>query len=176
MGRAKTLISPEEYLSMSFGEREPEYVRGELIYRPMPDGIHGHLQGLLIVLLSGALRSLGYRITPETRSQLGADNFRLPDIAVFGPDQPFQVVPTEPPVIAVEIISKDERYSEILQKLEDYRSWGVRHIWTVDPRRRRLSVLTEQGHKDVDWLELPGTPFRVNMDELLRDLPADALS
>ena len=124
MGRAKTLISPEEYLSMSFGERDPEYVRGELIYKPMPDGIHGHLQGLLIVLLSGALRCLGYRITPETRSQLEADNFRLPDIAVFGPDQPFQVVPTEPPVIAVEIISKDERYSEILQKLEDYRSWA----------------------------------------------------
>jgi len=123
MSRARTVISPEEYLSMSFGEREPEYVRGELIYKPMPDRIHGHIQLLLGSLLLGELRPHGYDVVTETRSRLAYDNFRLPDIAVFGPEQPFKVLPTQPPLVAVEIISKDERHSEILQKLDEYRAW-----------------------------------------------------
>ena len=169
------MISPEEYLSMSFGEREPEYVRGELIYKPMPDAIHGYVHAVLTTMLATLLRPLGYRTLLETRSRLAYENFRLPDIAVFAPGQPFKVLPTEPPLITIEIISKDQKYSEMLQKLEDYRAWGVKHIWTVDPRRKRLAILEQNGQKEVDALALPGTDFRVTIDELLQDVPPEAL-
>jgi Uma2 family endonuclease len=174
-GAGKTLISPEEYLSMSFDEREPEYVRGELIYKPMPDAVHGTVQMTFGVLLYLALKRLGFAIMSETRSRLAVDNFRLPDIAVFGPNQPFENVPTVPPLVAIEIISKDQPYSQMMQKLEDYRSWGVQHIWTVDPRRRRLAVFTQEGLKDVEVLALPGTEFKADIDQLLKDVPPAAL-
>ena len=173
-GTGKTLISPEEYLSMSFDEREPEYVRGELIYKPMPDAIHGTVQITLGVLLYLALKGLGYAVMSQTRSRLAADNFRLPDLAVFGPEQPFEKIPTSPPLVAIEIISKDQKYSEMLQKLEDYRDWGVQHIWTVDPRRKRMSVFTDEGLKNVDVLQLPGTEFSVRLEQLLKDVPLAA--
>ena len=43
----KASISPAEYLAMHFTEREPEYVRGELQSKPMPDIVHGLIQILL---------------------------------------------------------------------------------------------------------------------------------
>lgn len=168
------MISPEEYLSMSFGEREPEYVRGELIYKPMPDRLHGRIQAVLSSKLLNALPH-GYDVVTETRSRLAVDNFRLPDIAVFAPGQPFELLPTEPPLITIEIISKDQKYSEMLQKLEDYRAWGVKHIWTVDPRRKKLAVLEQNGQKEVEVLAVPGTDFRVTIEDLLRDIPPAAL-
>ena len=169
-GAARTLISPEEYLSMSFGDREPEYVRGELIYKPMPDYAHSFLQMILGTMLNNALLPLGYNVLSEIRSRLAADNYRLPDVAVYGPDQAVEPVPTQPPVIAIEIISKDENHSHILEKLDDYQAWGVPNIWTVDPRRRKLSVFVDSTLKNVESLSLPGTPFEVRMAELLKHL------
>ena len=174
-GAARTLITPEEYLSMEFDGREPEYVRGELIYKPMPDFVHGYIQALLAALLVTALRPGGYRVLTELRTQLAPDNFRLPDVAVFGPGQSVELVPTRAPLVAVEIISKDERHSAILEKLEDYEAWGVANIWTVDPIRRRLSVFSGDTLKHVDAVELPGTAFSITIDELLKDLPQGLL-
>jgi Uma2 family endonuclease len=114
---------------MSFGDREPKYVRGELIEKPMPDPFHGVIQATLVWLLMNALRARGFRVTVETRSKLAADNYRLPDVAVFAPGQPFEQVPSEPPLIALEVVSEDERYSLLLLKLKEYSNWGVPHIW-----------------------------------------------
>ena len=175
MAAAKTLITPEEYLAMSFDEREPEYVRGELVYKPMPDYAHSAVQALLTTLLMMSLRSLRYRVLTELRTQLAEDNFRLPDIAVYGPDQAAEPVPSHPPLVAIEIISKDESYTRMLQKLEDYQAWGVPNIWTVDPRRRKLSVFTADALKNVEVLSLAGTGFEVRIEQLLEDLPPNVL-
>ena len=169
---AKTLISPDEYLAMTFGEREPEYVRGEVVERPMPDYVHSAIQALLVMLLA-PLRPQGFRILTEVRTRLAEDNYRLPDVAVFGPEHAPELVPSAAPLVAVEIVSKDERYSVLLEKLEDYAVWGVRHIWVVDPMRRRLSVYTSDGLRNVVSLRFEGVEVR--MDELLRDIPADLL-
>src|SRR5271169_1419648 len=72
------LFSAEQYLATHFGEREPEFVRGELVHRPMPTWLHGRLQHLLSVRLHG----VGFCGT-EVRMRLAADLFRIPDVAVF---------------------------------------------------------------------------------------------
>lgn len=43
-----------------------------------------------------------------------------------------------PPLIAIEILSPDDRLSEVRNKLEEYRAWGVAHVWLADPHSRRL--------------------------------------
>ena len=35
--------------------------------------------------------------------------------------------------------------ADVLKKLEEYRLWGVPHIWIVDPWRRTLSVYDKEG-------------------------------
>jgi Uma2 family endonuclease len=36
------------------------------------------------------------------------------------------------------ILSPADRLTEVREKLEEYRAWGVPHIWLVDPHSRRL--------------------------------------
>ena len=164
-------MSPAEYLAMHFPEREPEYVRGKLRDKPTPDWIHGMLQARLCWMLLAALQPLGFNVGSEVRCKLGEENFRLPDVAVFPPGQPTDLLPDSPPFVAVEIVSKDEKYTELLEKLEDYRTWGIPNIWVVDPWRKRLSVFDQSGLRNVDALSLPEQKFETGVDELLKDLP-----
>jgi Uma2 family endonuclease len=45
-----------------------------------------------------------------------------------------------PPVLVVEIISRANRRSRILQKVDIYLSAGVKAVWVVYPRRRRVRI------------------------------------
>ena len=43
------------------------------------------------------------------------------------------------PELIVEIVSPNDRWTQITAKLEDYFSIGVELVWLVDPQRRRVS-------------------------------------
>lgn len=78
------------------------------------------------------------------------DGARTPDVMFYtkerieryrqqDPDwqrKPFVLVPD----LVVEIISKNDRYSEVEEKVEHYLADGVRLIWVLDPRRKRVIV------------------------------------
>ena len=70
----------------------------------------------------------------------------------------------------VEIISKDDRYLDLMQKLEEYREWGVRHIWVIDPSTQRFSMYTELGLQNVSSLGLSDYPFHLTPAELFANL------
>lgn len=135
-GDSPTLISPEEYLSMSFGDREPEYVRGQLIYRPMPDYAHAFIQMMLGSMLIQALSAPGLYRTRRPLLAPGAGQLPLSGHRRLRSRTTRGASSFGAPHIAIEIISKDESHSEMLQKLEDYQTWGVANTWTVDPRRK----------------------------------------
>lgn len=156
---------------MHFPDQEPEYVHGELRYKPIPDRIHGKLQALLGTLFAAQLGQFGFSAESEVRCKLSSDIYRLPDVAVFGPDHPEDLLPDVPPLVVIEIVSRDEKYTELLEKLEDYRTWGVKNIWVVDPWRWRLSVFDNSGLHDVEALRLSEPRFEVNPDQLFRNLP-----
>ena len=44
---------------------------------------------------------------------------------------------------------------EIHEKLEEYRHWGIRHIWLVDPASQNFSVYDDAGLREVPVLVLP---------------------
>ncbi|MCP6756852.1 Uma2 family endonuclease, partial [Klebsiella pneumoniae] len=58
------------------------------------------------------------------------------------------------PFIAIEILSLDDRMTEVRGKLEEYRAWGVPHVWLVDPHSRRLYTCDEGLH-EVESLRVP---------------------
>ena len=70
----------------------------------------------------------------------------------------------------VEIVSKDDRYLDVMQKLEEYREWGVPNIWVIDPSTRRFSMYTELGLQNVSSLSLSDYPFQLTPAELFADL------
>src|ERR1700691_6012985 len=141
------LITAERYLSTPF-EYEPELVRGEIVERPLPNKSHSRIQQLLAVLL----HRIGF-CYPELRMSVAQNSYRIPDIAVFE-HEPEGEIPDSPPLLIVEIVSPDDRFQDLMQKLQDYRGWGVANIWIVDRLLKTLCVF-DGGLIERQCLELP---------------------
>ena len=164
----KAQITAEQYLHMTF-EHDAEFVRGELVERAMQNYFYGRIETLLSSLFE-ALRS-PYRLyaCSSVRMRLAPDLYRIPGIAAFV-TPPDGVVPHEPPLVVVEILSPDDRYYDLMQKLEEYRVWGVTNVWVVDPLAKRLALYTPSGIQYVSSLALADYPFELTPGILFSDL------
>ena len=134
---ASSAVSIKDYLQTSFPDLDREYRDGEILERSMPDYLHGKAQALLVVFFAMLRGRLPLFAASETRLQMGANKVLIPDVAVFYAVEP-ATQPVTPPLIAIEILSPDDRLSAVREKLEEYRAWGVPHVWLVDPHSRRL--------------------------------------
>jgi Uma2 family endonuclease len=95
--------------------------------------------------------------------------FRVADVAVFS-SRPVEDYPEQPPLVVVEIVSPDDRHHYLMEKLEEYRVWGVANIWVVDPLSKRLFIYTESGLQNVSSLALADYPFELTPAILFSDL------
>lgn len=161
----KAFTTPEQYLATHF-EREPELVHGELVERPLPTFSHGNIQLVLGSRLLAFARTHGMFIAVEVRMRLDHDLYRIPDIAVWAGPEPPGRLPSSPPLVVVEVSSPDDRLYDLLQKLEEYRVWGVHHIWLVEPELKKFHVYDDGSLREVQRLELPQSGFAVTTVEL----------
>ncbi len=150
---SRTVLSVEDYLHTSFSDLDKEYRDGELVERSLPDYFHGKTQALLIGLFI-ALQSK-FKVFPcvETRVRIRTGLYLIPDVAVFYPEEPARI-PESPPLIAIEVLSQDDRLSAVRAKLQEYRDWGVPHVWLVDPELKRLYTC-DAGLVEVDRFTVP---------------------
>jgi Uma2 family endonuclease len=165
----KAQITAEQYLDMTF-EYEAEYVRGEIVKRSMPDLSHGRIQFLIAQALVPISRSHPLYPCFEVRMRVAPDVYRLPDAAVFAGELPKEGVPSTPPLVVIEILSKDDRYYDLMEKLEEYRVWGVPNIWVVDPMAKRFSIYADFGVQNVSTFALSDYPFELTPAALFSDL------
>jgi Uma2 family endonuclease len=165
----KTQIRSEDYLRMTF-EHDAEFVHGEIVERSMKDYIHGRLEFLLGAEFAKLIPNFSLHPCLEVRMKLARDIYRIPDFAVFGAAPSNQHVPDTPPLVVVEILSKDDRHLDLMQKLEEYRQWGVPHIWVIDPSTKRFSMYTDLGLQNVSSLRLSEHPFQLTPAELFANL------
>jgi Uma2 family endonuclease len=94
-------------------------------------------------------------ICPELRVKVAEDRYRVIDLAVYRKEEPAERFPSAPPWIAVEVLSPTDPTADTLQKMEEYRSWGLAHVWLIDPESRRLFVYDQSSLKRVNQFELP---------------------
>ena len=57
-----------------------------------------------------------------------------------------------------------------MQKLEEYRVWGVQNIWVIDPQTQRFSLYTEIGFQNVSSFSLPSYSFQLTRADLFSQL------
>jgi Uma2 family endonuclease len=134
---AKTGVSVEEYLRTSFPDLDREYRDGKLVERSSPDYPHGKVQGLISAFFAALRKTLQVHPCVETRMKLRSGLYLIPDVAVFYPTEPGRI-PENPPLVVIEVLSLDDRLAEVRDKLEEYKTWGVPHVWLVDPHLRRM--------------------------------------
>ena len=168
---AKTQIGVEEYLALAFSDRpEPDYVHGEVVERALPTPIHSQIQGALIVLLAALAQRAKLILLPELRVRIEPRLFRVVDLAVYRDRRPEGRYATEPAFIAIEIVSPDDKYYNLTQRLEDYRRWGVPHVWLIDPWLKRLYEYTEAGLLQRAGLAAPEIEFAVTAGQIFQEL------
>lgn len=147
-------IPVEQYLHTSFDNPDPEYRDGELVDRSPADTVHGSAHatvGAFFVLRS---RGLHLFACSSVRLKVREELYLVPDISVFWPDEPVLAFPDQPPLVVIEILSEYDRLAAVRSKLDEYRTWGVPHVWLVDPYLRKLYT-SDPGLTEVTTLRIP---------------------
>jgi Uma2 family endonuclease len=65
----------------------------------------------------------------EQRVQVCSARFRVPDVSIVLGSRPSEQILTSPPLVAIEILSKDDRVSEMQERIDDYLKFGIRYVW-----------------------------------------------
>jgi Uma2 family endonuclease len=179
------LMTAAELERLPRGRMRHELVRGEL--RTMPPASYGH--GSLTSRFDFSLRAhvdanqLGDVVTGDPGFQLSVDpdTVRAPDVAFISRERLEALGRVRgywpgPPDLAVEVISPNDLYTEVDEKVAEWLEHGTRLVFVVNPRRRTVAehrpgqpVRILSGD-DVLMAEdiLPG--WRLPLSDLFRDL------
>ena len=97
------------------------------------------------------------------RVQVQATRFRVPDVSVvLGPRPEGRIIRT-PPLLAIEVLSPDDRASDLQEKIDDYLAFGAVAVWVLDPRTRRAWSHTGDGAFEARDGVLRSEAFRIEV-------------
>ncbi len=166
-----TLISVQEYLSTTY-RPDRDFVDGELRERNLGELEHSLLQGATFAWFWTRQREWNVLPLVEQRIQVAPTRFRVPDVTVLRSDQPLEPIITTPPLILIEVLSKDDSLRSIRERVDDYLNFGVRHVWILDPASKRAYVCSPTGFQEPEqgMLAVPNTPIRLLLSELFDQL------
>lgn len=136
------LVPVADYLRTSY-EPYCEYVDGELRPKPPKDDESSSLLGALLVHLGARERVLELRVRPSRHLRISPTRYRIPDVSVFTRvDQ--QAATTIAPLVTVEIVSPDETWHELNDKIRDHLAMGVGTAIVVDPHSHTVFMASAQ--------------------------------
>ncbi len=165
------LVSVSEYLKTSY-RPDQEMLEGRLVERNVGEYDHSNLRGALIAWMRRRQREWNIRVLPEQRIQVSATRFRVPDVCVISREQEIEAVFTRPPLLCIEVLSKDDTLRSMQDRVDDYRAFGVPNIWVLDPVKRRAYVCTAGDFREPEGeiLEIARSPIRIALPDLFSDL------
>jgi len=155
------LISVAEYLSTSFPDGDREYLDGRVVERNVGQIDHGDMQTAIAVFLRTRYRHLWVAV--EIRVQVNPTRFRVPDVAVVPGQKPQGKVISAPPLLAVEVLSPDDRAADLQEKIDDYLAFGAAAVWVVDPQTRRGFIHTSAGSHEAKDGVLRSVEFGIDL-------------
>ena len=118
--------------------------------KPMPSENHAFIQTNLSIEFS---RQREFRTGSELTLELVPGDPKTPDLSVY-PRQPLNlrqdiVRRTDPPLLAVEIVSPSQGMQEIMDKVKFYHAHGVRSVWVVVPPLRAVTIFLPDGSQQI---------------------------
>jgi Uma2 family endonuclease len=129
-----------------------ELVQGELILMSPAGFEHGQIAINIGWALKAFVRShpIGVITGAETGFHIGhePDTVRAPDAAFIRrervPPMPVRGFFPEAPDLAVEVLSPNDRASEVLSKVRDWLNSGCLAVWVIDPETTTVTVYHSQ--------------------------------
>ena len=143
-----TQISVTEYLKTTY-RPDRDYVDGEVLERNLGEYEHSRPHMRLILFFGTREKEWRIRVVAEQRVQVKPTRFRIPDICVVLEDAPVESIFRQPPFLCIEILSKDDSFASLVERLDDYMAMGVANIWVIEPRTRRGYSYNANGFADA---------------------------
>jgi Uma2 family endonuclease len=170
MATARNLpISVSEYLHTSY-QPDCDYVDGIVEERNLGELDHAELQGAILAWFSTHRREWGIKAVPEIRVQISPSRFRIADVCLISTAAPREQIIQTPPLAVIEILSPEDRISRYRERLEDYRGMGVKHVWVVDPARRKGFDCSTGDWIEANDFAIPETPVELRLDAIFADI------
>ena len=167
-----TAVTPiEEYLAKTW-RPDREYIDGEIRERHLGEFDHADLQTALAAWLRSRRKHWTVRVVVEQRVQVQPTRFRIPDVAVIDGDSAIEAVITHPPLICIEVLSKDDPITRMKDRINDYAAFGVPDIWFFDPELRGVWICRPDS---MHWmtegiLHATGAEIAIPLHEIWDDL------
>ncbi len=157
---ATTMVPLAEYLDTTY-RPDRDWICGGVRERNVGEQPHATVQGFLNYFFRLHRERWGVRGFPEQRVQTSREHFRVADFCVVRRGVGFEPIVRTPPLLCVEVLSRDDRIGDVHAQVEDYRAMGVGAVSVIDPQRRRAyiaagdgSLLLEMGTLVVDGTEI----------------------
>jgi Uma2 family endonuclease len=140
-------LTLDEFLQLPETKPASEYIDGQIIQKPMPQGKHSIVQGELVPAINIVVKQKKIaRAFPELRCTFGGRSI-IPDIAVFvwnriPYDENGEVSNTFAisPDWTIEILSPDQSQTKVTKNILHYLNYGTQMGWLIDPSERTIFV------------------------------------
>ncbi len=164
-------ISEDQYLHTSY-RPDREWIDGAVTERFVGELPHSRLQKFFIRAFAAFEEELRAEVLPEQRVQVSPTRYRIPDICLVPVGGSDELIIRTPPILCVEILSREDRIVEVHGKLEDYRRMGVLSSWVIDPWRREAFSIHSNGNWDLveQELSISGTKVRIRVQDVFAAL------
>lgn len=125
-----------------------ELVKGKLIHMAPAGHPHGYYEGNFALELGIFIRrkKLGRILTGEVGiyTSRNPDTVRGADVAFISNERLAQVKSQSfldvAPELIVEVLSPDDRWNDVTEKLSEYFDIGVNVVWIAEPKHRRVHI------------------------------------
>jgi Uma2 family endonuclease len=147
MVQAPTKITLDEFLKLPETKPYSEYINGQIIQKPMPQGKHSKLQSELIIAINAVAEPQQTAIAfPELRCTFGGRSI-VPDITLFAwsripvdEDGDIANVFRIAPDWTIEILSPDQNQTKVTGNILHCLNYGSQLSWLVDPDEKSVLV------------------------------------
>jgi Uma2 family endonuclease len=144
-------ITLGEFLMLPETEPASEYIDGQVIQKPMPQGKHSSIQTEMSTIVNANLRSKQIaRAFSELRCTFGGRSI-IPDISVFTWARIFRDENGEianifetAPDWTIEILSPDQNQTKVTKNILHCLNHGTEMGWLIDPAERTIFVSQPQ--------------------------------
>ena len=165
-----TIVPVAEYLRTSY-RPDCDYLEGAILERNVGEYSHSTVQTITAGLINARGEAWGVRARVELRVNVSSHRYRVPDALVLDSSLPREEIVTRPPLLCIEVLSPEDRMSEMDERIADYLNMGVPCVWILDPVRRKAFVRTGPTATEVTGtIRAPGTPIELSLAEIFADL------
>lgn len=175
-----TALTLAEFLKLPETKPANEYIDGQIIQKPMPQGKHSAIQGELVPAINSIVKPKRLaRAFPELRCTFG-DRSIVPDIVVFT----WENIPRDAngeiantfslaPDWTIEILSPDQSQTRVVKNILYCLKYGTQMGWLIDPDEQTVFVYRPKQETEVfdrPNIVLPVPTFASDLHLTVKDL------